>query len=579
MRVPRTKRLGRTALAVLLALAGTVQAGARPLRAQPSGLPSADSLQRAAVRALVANAHHPAMRWPRLDDVRSSLRDVYDSTAMQPLWLRDDEPTAQARALLSVLANAAAMGLNPTDYDAGRLPALATYLVSPDYRASFDVALTANAMRFLRAIREGRVAPADAHATLRIPRPPFDVVSAVRALAAADDVLATVQAQEPTLVHYGRVKESLAHLRALAAESSLTRLPPLPAGPALRDGDRWAGTPQLLALLTALGDAPIDPAAAPADDPERLTPAVIAALRRFQVRSGLDADGVLGRATWTTLTRPVSDKIRALELTLERMRWLPHAFTTPPLIVNVPAFRLYAFSSDRDDEAELLRMNVVVGDARATRTPLFSDTLTTIAFSPYWDVPESILRREILPAARRSATYLARNHYEAVRGQRDDSPVLGSGAEALAALEAGTARVRQTPGPHNALGGVKFLFPNEYNVYMHDTPAQQVFERTRRDASHGCIRLADPVGLAQLLLADQPTWTEERIREAMTRARPLYVQLRVPRPVFLLYATAMATQDGETRFYPDIYGFDDDLLRRLATGFPYIREPAPRAAY
>jgi L,D-transpeptidase YcbB len=538
---------------------------------------TSDSLEHAARRALVESVRHPAMRWPRLDDVRHSLRALYDSVS-PPLWVQHEQPTPQARAMLTVLADAAALGLNPTDFDAGRLPALATYLVSPDYRASFEVAMSANVIRFLRAIREGRVSPSDVHATLRIPRPAFDVVSAARALAVADDVVEAVHAHEPTLVHYRRVKESLARFRALAAETAITRLPALPDGKALREGDAWVGTPSLVALLTALGDAGIDLQETPSEEPQRLTPAVVGALRRFQSRSGLEADGVLGRATWATLTRPVTDKVRALELTLERMRWLPRTLTPPPLIVNVPAFRLYAFASDRDEESELLRMNVVVGDARATRTPLFTDTLTTIAFSPYWDVPESILRKEILPAARRSATYLARNHFEAVRGQRDDSPVLGSGPAALAALEAGTARVRQTPGAHNALGGVKFLFPNEFNVYMHDTPSQRTFEQARRDASHGCIRLADPVGLATLLLADQPDWTEARIVEAMSRPQPLYVQLRVPRPVFILYATAMVTQDGETRFYPDIYGFDDDLLRRLTDGFPYIREPAPRAA-
>ncbi len=563
-------------LALLLIVpVGTARA-AQDLLATTS--PSPDSLERLARRALVEAGRHEAMRWPRLDDVRHSLHALYDSTAWQPVWLRDGALTPQARALLTLLADAESFGLRATDFDAGRLPALATYLVSPEYRASFDVAMSANAMRFVRAIGEGRIAPSAAHGTLRIPRSPIGVVEAVRALAGSGNVAETLRTYEPTLVHYARVKESLARFRALAAESSLTRLPTLPGQKAVREGDRWEGAPQLVRLLTALGDAAAGPVAPPTDDSLLFTSQLVASLRRFQARSGLVEDGVLGRATYATLTRPVTDKVRALELTLERMRWLPHAFWAPPLIVNVPAFRLYVFSGERDDEAELLRMDVVVGEANKTETPLFSDTLTTIAFSPYWDVPESILRKEILPAARRSATYLARNRYEAVRGQRDDSPVLGSGAAALAALQAGTARLRQTPGDHNALGRVKFLFPNQFNVYLHDTPAQSVFERARRDASHGCIRIANPVGLAKLLLADQPEWTDERIAEAMARSEPLYVQLRQPRPVFILYATAMATQDGETRFYPDIYGFDDDLARRLATGFPFAREPAPRSA-
>lgn len=566
---------------MLIALAGAFTGAISPLDAQSPpvsamGVVQPDAPFRAALDSLVASARHPAMRWSRLDDVRYALRALYDTTGGEPLWLHGDTLTPQARALLAVLADAASFGLNATDFDAGRLPAQATYLVSPAYRASFEVAMSANAMRFVRAIHEGRVAPAAVHATLRVPRDRLDVTTAVRAIAVAEQVLDAVRAHEPTLVHYARVKESLARFRALAAESALTQLPPLPAARAVREGERWEGTPQLMRLLTALGDAPIDHSPSAMKDTERLTPARTEALRRFQRRSGLEADGVLGRATWATLTRPVAHKVRALELTLERMRWLPPAFDTPPLIVNVPAFRLYAFDGVRDEEAELLRMDVVVGRARDTRTPLFTDTLTTISFSPYWDVPASILRQEILPAARRSATYLARNQYEAVRGERDDSPVLGSGAAALAALEAGTARVRQRPGAHNALGRVKFLFPNEFNVYMHDTPAQGVFARARRDASHGCIRLADPVGLAKLLLADQPEWTDAQIADAMSRDKPLYVQLTRPRPVFILYATAMATQDGETRFYPDIYGFDDQLSRHLARGFPYGRDASPR---
>ncbi len=544
-----------------------------------------DSAERAARRALVESGVHPAMRWARLDDVRHTLTALYDSSDRgvgQPLWLADGTLTEQARALMRVLGDASSAGLAPADYDAGRLGALATWLETPYHRAAFDVALSANAVRFLRALHEGRIDPRDAHAALKIPRPPFDAGAAVRALASSRDVAADVAAHEPPFVHYALVKASLARMRALAAETTLTRLPPLPDNSALREADTWLGTPQLVRLLSALGDAPLPsvpstPDSMAAGDTLQLTAPVIDALRRFQRRTGLDADGVLGRGTYAMLTRPVADKVRALELTLERWRWLPHAFGAPPLIVNVPAFRLYAFAGEGDDEQELLRMDVVVGRAFDTRTPIFSDTLTTIAFSPFWDVPASITRGEILPRARRDAGYLARNRYDIVRGDRDDAPSLGTGPDAVAELAAGRARLRQLPGAQNSLGRVKFLFPNSFNVYFHDTPAQAVFERARRDASHGCIRLADPVALARLLLADDPSWTDERIAEAMSRTRPVYVRLRRPRPVFLLYATAMTTQDGETRFYPDIYGFDEQLARRLAAGFPYSTEPPPRA--
>ncbi len=539
-------------------------------------LTQADSTENEARRSLVVTKLHPAMRWSRLDDVAVTLSALYDTVSWSPLWLQNGEPTPQAAALMQVLSNAASVGLIPADYDAGRLPAMATYLKSPQHRAAFDVALTANAIRHVRALHDGRIDPRSAHATLKIPRELINAEQAVRLLTTSNNVRSTIESYEPPFVHYTLVKESLVRMRALAAESTLTRLPALPEGKSLREGDEWIGVPKLWRLLSALGDAPagVTPDSAAMADSLRITAGVVEALTRFQRRTGLDADGVLGRGTLASLTRPVTDKVRSLELTLERWRWLPHTFGAPPLIVNVPAFRLYAFSDSRDDETELLRMDVVVGKAFDTRTPIFSDTLTTLSFSPYWDVPTSIMRGEILPAARKDRTYLSRNRFEVVRGDGDNAPSLGTGADAVAALQAGRARVRQLPGPNNSLGRVKFLFPNSYNIYFHDTPAKSVFARARRDASHGCIRLADPVGLAKLLLKDEDSWTDARIAESMNLERPVYVRLKQPRPVFILYATAMTTQDGETRFYPDIYGFDDELARRLAAGFPYTTESA-----
>ena len=548
--------------------------------ANAAGAMSRDSLERRAAATLLAEGRHPAMRWGRLDDVRHSLAALHDTTGdWRPLWLVDGQPSPQARAVLLVLADAAAVGLRPADFDAGRLSALASWLETPYHRASFELALSANAARYLRAVREGRVEPSEAHAALNIPRPPFDVVAAVHALARSPDVAAAMRAHEPPFTHYQRVKESLARLRALAAETTLTRLPALPGGKSVRVGEAWDGVPALQRLLVALGDAsgPVTALLDPADS-LRVTAPLAEALAHFQRRTGLEADGVLGRATLATLTRPLGDKRRALELTLERWRWLPHVFEAPPLIVNVPAFRFYGFSGDGDDESEVLRMDVVVGRAFDTRTPIFSDTLTTLVFAPYWDVPPGILRRDILPRVRRDAGYLAKNGYEVVRGWGDEAPVLGAGAEAIAELLAGRARVRQRPGPSNAMGRVKFLFPNDFNVYFHDTPAQAAFGAARRDLSNGCVRLSDPMALVKLLLADDPSWTEERIAAAVARNRPTYVRLRRPRPVFLLYATAMTTQDGETRFYPDIYGYDDELARRLDAGFPFHTERPLRAA-
>jgi murein L,D-transpeptidase YcbB/YkuD len=232
--------------------------------------------------------------------------------------------------------------------------------------------------------------------------------------------------------------------------------------------------------------------------------------------------------------------------------------------VNIPAFRLYAFRSTDLDERTMLTMNVVVGTAFKTETPVFADELEYLIFSPYWDVTPTIANKEIKPAALKDPQYLDRNRYELVEGGEVVPPWL----ENIQRIGAGV-RVRQTPGPHNALGLVKFVMPNDFQIYLHDTPSKALFERTRRDASHGCIRLGDPLGLAKFLLRDQPDWTDDRIHTAMNAGEPTPVRLLQPVPIIITYATALARLDGDVFFYPDIYGHDKTLDQLLKKGYPY----------
>jgi murein L,D-transpeptidase YcbB/YkuD len=273
----------------------------------------------------------------------------------------------------------------------------------------------------------------------------------------------------------------------------------------------------------------------------------------------------LQRAGTDTAARALVTKI---QLTLERWRWLPHQFSTTPIIVNIPAFRLYALSPNSDREADMLRMDVVVGDAFDHRTPVFSDAMEYIVFAPYWDVPPSIARAELLPLARRDPRLLTINHYEIVNAAER---VLSPTASALQAVSAGTARIRQKPGGTNALGFVKFVFPNAFNVYLHDTPVQAAFQRERRDLSHGCIRIANPSALARLLLRSVPGWDSTAVAAAMLKKTPQRVDLPVPVPVHIVYATAAAREDGTVLYYDDIYGLDAELLRLLRRGYPHRR--------
>lgn len=259
-------------------------------------------------------------------------------------------------------------------------------------------------------------------------------------------------------------------------------------------------------------------------------------------------------------------RVRKIDLTLERWRWLP-AFNTPPIIVNIPQFRLFAFRTVADRAANILQMDVIVGrEFPRMRTPVFAADLTSVIFRPYWDVPRSILLRELLPKIRANPRYLAAQHLQIVSNAAG-AVVLPLTPASLAALAAGTARLRQLPGPDNALGLIKFDLPNSHAVYLHSTPAQELFLRARRAFSHGCIRVSDPVALAVYALRETPgDWTAATIEAAMHGSETRRVRLARPIRVMVLYGTVLAQEDGKVLFFHDIYGQDRRLERLLGMG-------------
>lgn len=260
-----------------------------------------------------------------------------------------------------------------------------------------------------------------------------------------------------------------------------------------------------------------------------------------------------------------SRHIRQLQLVLERWRWVPHSFPRPPIVVNIPEFRLRAYDDRYRPELE---MKVVVGKAYRHKTPVFSNQMTHVIFRPYWDVPLSIQRAELVPKIAKDPTYLAKNDYEIVDARRRvvSGPVT---PEALADLRSGKLFIRQIPGDKNALGHVKFLFPNEYNVYLHGTPAKALFLKSRRDFSHGCIRVEKPEELAEWVLRGIEGWNIEHIREAETGEISHRVNLDRPIPVLIVYGTAVVRESGQVQFFDDIYGWDRALAELLDRGYPY----------
>ncbi len=435
--------------------------------------------------------------------------------------------------------------------------------------------MTRGALRLVSELHYGRIDPRAAGFEMPRRSHRLDVAATVAALASAGNVGAAIAAVEPPYYHYRLLVRALAKYRALAAIPDLARLPALPHR-ALRPGDDYAGAAALRRRLAAVGDLAQGAATAPADA-DRIGPALVAALERFQNRHGLTPDGILGPQTYAALTTPVAQRIRQIELTLERFRWLP-PLTAPTIIVNIPQFRLFALASADDHTTGMLQMPVIVGEIYPKkRTPVFTGEVREVVFRPYWNVPRDIVVHEILPALARHPHYLARNRFELVRGQSDASPVVAPTRTAIAALAAGRLRVRQRPGEDNALGLVKFIFPNAHDVFMHGTPAQALFAHSRRAFSHGCIRVADPVALARYVLRRGPgTWDDARILAAMHGADNVHLMLPQPIPVMIVYGTALATEAGPIDFFDDLYGQDRKLDALLQRGVSAPRSPVQR---
>lgn len=301
-----------------------------------------------------------------------------------------------------------------------------------------------------------------------------------------------------------------------------------------KQGDTATAIAQVKERLYVLGDMPEK------DTSTLFDTALATGLRNFQQRMGLEETGKLDTATLNELNYPLRERIKQLLVNLERMRWLPDESDSSYIIVNIPEYRLYVY----DDGHVVFPMNVVVGE-EGTNTVIFTDKLKYIVFSPYWNVPTSIVKKEILPEMDKDPNYLEEQNME-VTGNEDGIPV-----------------IRQKPGEKNSLGLVKFLFPNNYNIYLHDTPFKSLFSKANRNFSHGCIRLEDAKKMAMYLLQDQPSYTEETIDSLMHLDHEKWVTLKQPVRVSITYFTAWVDSAGRVNFRKDIYGHDTDMARKL----------------
>ena len=490
----------------------------------------------------------------------------------QPLWLDAlGQPGPAAREAIGWLTQAERDGLQPHDYDAARW----ARSLDPGQRlaateaGAWDAALTQTLTRYLHELCHGRVPAAALGARYdSVGQPAPDLAERLHDAVRNGRPAEALAAATPPWPQYPLLRTALAQYRALVDDPAWrTALPPL-SGDRLRPGQRWPGLAALAARLHALGD--LD--AAPATEPDTFDPALQHAVKAFQERHGLSADGVLGKATLEALDVPPAARARQIALALERLRLTPLPAAERFVTVNVPEFMLYAWQ--RQDQAvhQAFAMRVIVGKAVGTRTPLFDEDMRRIEFNPYWNIPPSIARGETLPKLRANPGYLAAQGMEFVGpGGQTSSAVT---AELLDAVQAGQWRLRQRPGRLNALGDIKFVLPNDQNIYLHHTPSVGLFQRARRDFSHGCIRIEQPVALAQWVLADDPDWSEARIRQTMGQPRTVSVALPTPVPVLIVYRT-VSVRDGRVHFAPDLYRQDALLERALAQRPHPARGPGP----
>jgi murein L,D-transpeptidase YcbB/YkuD len=465
----------------------------------------------------------------------------YQRRDFAPAWSTSGGLRPAVDELLTALATAQDDGLRPEDY---RLAALLRFAGAvrihpePGQLADLDLLLSDAFLTFAAHLRNGRVNPREIYQDCALGRDTTDLAGSLEDALTANRVRAALAGLTPPQEAYKRLREALSRYRQLALGGGAA---PVPAGPTLRPGDRGERVAALRARLAEAAEADAAGPLPPAESPDLFDEPLAEAVRRFQERHGLEPDGAAGAATRGELNQRAEDHVRQIEVNLERWRWLPHDLGRRHVLVNIAAFRLDAV----EDGKTALQMKVIAGKPY-TRTPMFSSAMNAVLLNPSWYVPQNIAVNEIFPKARKDPSYLARENYEVLSA----------------------SRLRQRPGPKNALGRIKFDFPNRFSVYLHDTPAPALFSRTVRTFSHGCIRIERPFDLAVWVLKDDPRWPPAAIQAAIDAGTERKVPLASAVAVHVAYWTAWVGDDGMLRLGPDVYKRDAELAQLLAGGSP-----------
>ncbi|HEY8035550.1 MAG TPA: L,D-transpeptidase family protein [Methylobacter sp.] len=519
------------------------------------------------ITAIITAKQHPYLMLSNFPNRIDDLESLYKMSNHQLLWLGNNDSAKNITAALDLLSNAAVHGLNPKNYDTETLrqklePALKLKPDSYKELALYDTALSISILRFMHDLHYGRVNPQGINFNLKLrEKKLIDLPLLVKNSLTQNTLAELPLSVEPKLKQYQKLKQALANYRQLAANAPFFKLA---IQKTLHPGEPHPQIAELRRFLITVGDLPEDKTVNNTEKFPLYTDAIATGVKKFQKQHGLTADGNIGPSSVAALNVPLSERVTQIELAMERLRWLPEQNAGTSIIVNIPAFQLSATDGSDQAEAEVINMRVVVGNALKTQTPVLMAEMHFIDFMPYWNVPYSIIKKEILPKLIQNKDYLDKENMEVVSVFRDGEKPAALNGEALYLLKEGKLRIRQRPGGKNALGKVKFIFPNKDDVYMHDTPANALFSRSRRDFSHGCVRVANPQKLAEFALKNQDDWNPETIQIAMNTPKTQRVILKKPIPVLFFYITASFDQNDNLEFYPDIYGHDAVLTQALS---------------
>ena len=479
-----------------------------------------------------------------------------------PAWCSDKGILPQAESLITEIKEANNEGLRPDDYHLSSILSLIKKIeeqqaldntVNPELWADLDLLLTDAFMLYASHLFAGRVNPETVHADWTVSIPTADLANILQSALDMNQIKRTLIDFRPNYPGYSGLKTYLAHYRDIV--NAVNELPRL-GGTRLQKGDKGPSVENLRERLIIFGDLNPDNIKQYDIFDETIEKAVLG----YQKRHGLIQDGVVGPRTQKMLNMSLQKRIRQIELNMERWRWVPRNIGNRYLMVNIADFKLWVTENHR----RVLDMRVVVGRPYR-RTPVFSAKMTFMVINPYWNIPQRLAIRDVLPKIQKNIHYIEQQNIKVFKDWRKNSVEIDPETIAWNKIEPRnfTYKLRQEPGPRNVLGRMKFIFPNKFAVYLHDTPKRSLFNKNNRDFSSGCIRVEEPISLAVYLLQDDPIWTRERLMQAIENKTPQIVGLKRPITVHLQYWTAWVDETGKLNFRHDIYDRDRPLDRAL----------------